>query len=426
MVNVNDFLKQNDNAAFDAAIAARGADGVVVIPPRKSADGRDYWLLDRAILLPANTTVILQNCKLKLSDRCRDNFFRTANCGMGIEDVAPIENVHIKGEGCCLLEGADHPRASGDSSMTLAAPCPHEVEDLCRLGTWIPEERRTPETIEFWDIHGHSYGTDAGKAGESQKGDWRGIGILFANVTHFSISGLKIKESHGWAISLEACAKGRVEKIEFDARMSKMVDGLLQNMENQDGIDLRNGCHHITISDISGSTGDDVIALTAIADERHRKGGALCSTHVMSENWDKRERDIHDVIIRNVRAHSNHRFLVRLLSIGTHIYNVVIDGVTDTSPEEVSYRGILIGDKDMAYGSNLPDGVKNVTISNVIYNSDRYAIHVKGYLKDSTITNVISTRSAQPAILVDRENGLENVKISNIVAPEGVATLQQL
>ena len=105
---------------------------------------------------------------------------------------------------------------------------------------------------------------------------------------------------------------------------------------------------------------------------------------------------------------------------------MVIDGVVDTSPENISYRGILIGDKDIAYGNNLPDGIRNVTISNVIYNSDRYAIHVKAYIKDSTITNVISTRSAQPAILVDRENGLENVKISNIVAPEGVATLAQL
>ena len=67
MVNVNDFLKHSDNEALDAAIAARGADGVVVIPPREHADGRDFWLLDRAILLPANTTVLLQSCKIKLS-----------------------------------------------------------------------------------------------------------------------------------------------------------------------------------------------------------------------------------------------------------------------------------------------------------------------------------------------------------------------
>ena len=105
---------------------------------------------------------------------------------------------------------------------------------------------------------------------------------------------------------------------------------------------------------------------------------------------------------------------------------MVIDGVVDTSPESVSYRGILIGDKDIAYGNNLPDGIRNVTISNFIYNSDRYAVHVKAYIKDSAITNVVSTRSAQPAIFIDRENGLENVKISNVIAPEGVATLAQL
>jgi hypothetical protein len=39
---------------------------------------------------------------------------------------------------------------------------------------------------------------------------------------------------------------------------------------------------------------------------------------------------------------------------------------------------------------------------------------------------VVSTRSAQPAIFIDRENGIENVKISNVIAPEGVATLAQL
>ena len=425
MVNVNDFLKQNDNEAFDAAIKARGKDGIVVISPRESADGRDYWLLDRAILLPANTTVILQSCKIKLSDACRDNFFRTANCGMGIGEVAPISNVHIRGEGYVLLEGADHPRASGDSSMTLAAPCPHRVEDLCRLADWIPPERRTPETIEFWDIHGHSYGTDVGKEGKSQKGDWRGIGVLFANVSHFSISGLTIRESHGWVISLEACSFGCVSHIAFDARMSKMIDGMLQNMENQDGLDLRNGCHHITVSDISGCTGDDVIALTAIAGARKRPGGALYSTHVMAEDWEHRERDIHDVTIRNVRAYSNHRFLIRLLAINCHIHNVVIDDVIDTSPEDVVYRGILIGDKDCAYGNNLQDGIQNVSISNVIYNSTRYAIHLKGYLRDSVISNVISS-SREPLLVIDRENGMQNIKLCNLVAPEGVETVHQL
>jgi len=48
------------------------------------------WLLDSAILLPSNVTLVLDNCNLKLSDKCRDNFIRSANCGMGLADIEPL------------------------------------------------------------------------------------------------------------------------------------------------------------------------------------------------------------------------------------------------------------------------------------------------------------------------------------------------
>ena len=87
MINVNDFNGINDSEIINKAIENRGPDGIVIIPPRswKFEPERDYWLLDSAILLPANTTVVLQNCAIKLSDACRDNFFRSANSGLGIE-----------------------------------------------------------------------------------------------------------------------------------------------------------------------------------------------------------------------------------------------------------------------------------------------------------------------------------------------------
>ncbi len=427
MVNVNDFLKNSDNDALDAAIAARGADGIVVIPPRESADGRDFWLLDRAVLLPANTTVILRNCKLKLSDKCRDNFFRSANCGLGIEENEPLSNIHIRGEGNAVLEGADHPRATGDGGKILKNPCPFTVEDICKYADWVPAERKTPEGITFADRHDCSYGTDAGKAGESQKGDWRGIGILFACVDHFSISGITVRESHGWAISLEACSNGTVEKIHFDARMNKLIDGMLQNMENQDGVDIRNGCHDITISDITGETGDDVVALTAIVGNNsvYKPGGSLGTTHVMHNDYTRRDRDIYNVTIRNIRAYSSLCYLVRLLPCNCQIRNVVIDGVIDTSPEDVVCGGIFLGEKDAAYGNNLPDSLQNITISNVIYNNVKKAIRMDGYWKNGAITNVIATRTKFPVVSVLREGGLQNVKISNIVTPDGQAQVGQ-
>ena len=425
MINVNDYACKTDNETIERAMQNRPTDGIVVIPPRVSdiEPERDWWLLDRAILIPENTTVVLQNCTVKLSDRCRDNFFRSANCGLGVEDTPKIRNIHIRGEGLCTLIGADHPRATGDGGKILAAPCPYTDEEICRLAAWVPEERRSPEKLLFEDKHGHTYGTDAGKEGECPGGDWRNIGILFANAEYFSIENIRIVCQHCWAISLEACAFGRVEKIDFDATMSKEIDGMRHNIENQDGVDLRNGCHHIVISDITGRTGDDVIALTAIAGSNPRPGGRTGTTHVMHSDWSRRERDIHDVVIRNVIAHSHFCWVVRLLACETSIYNVVIDGVIDTSPADGQSAGIVIlGEKDANYGRNLPDSIRNITISNMVCNRARRApISVRGYLADSAISNVVSKVEDLPAIGVLREGGMKNVQIGNVTAASGEA-----
>jgi len=416
MVNVNDYNGFTDNEIIENAIKNKQKDGIVIIAPRDNVNEpeRDFWLLDRAILIPENTTIVLQNCKIKLSDKCRDNFFRTANCGLGIAYPEKINNVHIKGVGLCILEGADHPRATGDGGKILSCPCPYETEDLCLMADWISEEDKESGVIKFRDRHSHSYGTDFGKENESQYGDWRGIGILFANVNNFSIENVRIVESHGWGISLEECAYGRVEKIDFDACMSKIIDGMRQNMENQDGIDIRNGCHDIIISDITGHTGDDLIALTAIAGDEFIPGGELRNTHVMHSDWSKRDKNIHDILIRNIKGYSNLCYMVRLLPANAKIWNVVIDGVVDTSSDNLENFGcIMLGTADIGYGKNRVDGMKNISISNVISNS-KEAIVVGGYISDSVISNVINRNAECPCISVRRENGLINVNTANL------------
>ena len=421
MINVNSFRDLPDNDAIELAISRRGADGIVVIPPRESdiEPERTYWLLDRAILLPENTTIILQNCKIKLSDRCRDNFFRTANCGFGFPDPAPIKNVHIRGEGFCTLEGADHPRASGDSSKQQHKPCPHYPADIIAIDAdWVPAERKASGELDFWDIHNHSYGTDAGNPNESQYGDWRGIGILFARAERFSISNLQIVESHGWGISLEDCSYGRIEKIDFDARMHKEIDGMVMNMENQDGIDIRNGCHHITITDITGETGDDVIALTAIVPnvEVYHPGGSLRTTHVMHNDWSRRERDIHDIIIRNVTAFSYLCWVLRLLPANTKIYNVVIENIIESRPTPPShpYGGTLLLGDGGGYGDNQPESMYGITISNVVCYSST-AVTLEGYMKDSVISNIVNRNPNTPAFRVIRPDGMTNVQTYGLV-----------
>lgn len=417
MININDYLKSTDSESFENAIAHKDSDGIILIPPRMSDidKERDYWIIDRAILLPENTTIIMQNATIKLSDQCRDNFFRTSNCGMGIEFPKRIRNVHIKGMGVCTLVGADHPRATGDGSKILANPCPYEVDDLCKMAPWIPKERRTPDALVFMDDrHSHSFGTDAG-TDESQYGDWRGIGVLFANVDGFSIENLHIVDSHGWGISLEECENGFIKEICFNACMSKMIDGLRSNMENQDGIDIRNGCHDITISDISGRTGDDVIALTAIADSEYRPGGSLRNTHVMHNDWSKRERDIYNITIRNVTAYSNLCLIIRLLPVMSHIRNIIIDGIVDNTPPHITHWATMELGNDVGYGKILPDAMSNIVISNVICNAECGILVGEGF-HDSVISNVINKKKGTPLIM-GKEN-MVNVKTENLVQAE--------
>ena len=424
MKTVNEYFGLTDSDRIEAAMKDM-ENGVFYLPRRVSEiePERDYWLIDRAILVPENTTIVLQNCKIKLSDSCRDNFFRSANCGIGINPILPIDNIHIKGVGICVLEGADHPRATGDGGKILANPCPKHSDDLLKYADWISEESRAAGRTNFDEEHSHSYGTDAGKEGESQYGDWRGIGILFARATHFSIENLSIIRSHGWGISLEECSFGSIEHIDFHSTMEQEIDGLLNNTENQDGIDLRNGCHHITISDITGGTGDDLIALTAIADNKRQRadGTVEHTTQVLSNDWSKCDPNIHDVIIRNVMGYSKGGicFLIRLLPANAKIWNVVIDNVIDTSPDGFNPGGVLLmGSGDGEYGANPVDGMQYITVSNMVCNSHR-AIIVGGYVSYCSFSNIINRNSDSPVVAIYRKDGFKDNVVSNLVSVNG-------
>lgn len=419
MIDVNSFPGKTDSDILDNAFQNIGSDGVVVIPPRCQAvePERTWWCIDRAICIPANTTVVLRNCRIKLSDRCRDNFFRSANCGFGFPDPQPISHIHIRGEGSCILEGADHPRATGDGSKILACPCPYDPADLAAIAPWVEPERRSPEALSFWDRHSHSYGTDCGKEDQSQYGDWRGVGILFANVHHFSVENLTVVRSHGWGLSFEACSFGTIRNITFEACMYGHIDGMRHNMENQDGIDLRNGCHHILITDIFGQTGDDVIALTAYKPATPLPGGSLCTTHVMHTDYTRREADIHDIVIRNVVAESHLCYLVRILPGDTHIRNVVIDGIVDTSKEPGRNFGTFVFGTRGNYGNSNPGELRNITVSNVV-STGKKVFDVLGYWSDSTVCNVINKNPDAPMFYCFRPDGMTQVQTLNLHTTE--------
>lgn len=391
VITPNDF-EGTDSERINQAVRVAAETGRRVVIPRinLAADGpREVWLLDSAILVESGVMLELENCHLKLSDRCRDNFIRSANCGLGITDIMPMTDIHIRGIGNALLEGADHPRATGDSAKTLG-------------------ER--------------TYGTDAGKAGESQTGDWRNIGILLAFVERFSIENLRMKDSHCWAISLERCGKGRVRDIDFASSGAKRIDGADETILNQDGIDLRQGCHDITIENITGYTGDDLVALTNILGSG-KAAGSMESTMVSAAgNRGGGADDIRYITLRNVRGYcAGGHHIVRFLNAGgLKIHDVILDGLMDTSGSGKRCRAALkIGDNNPKWGGVTPLGdTYRIFVSNVMSRAEN-TILIAGSLSESTLANVIKYEA--PGNPITYESGTENVRKVEIVNVRAVS-----
>ena len=386
-VDANQFQGTDSERIAQAvkAVKEKGG-GKIILSRRTGEDGRDHWLLDEAILLDSSMTLVIDDCTVKLSDQCRDNFIRSANCGVGITEIRKCHDIHILGVGRAVLQGADHPRASGDGSKPIGIPS---------------RNYNHPQKCQ-------SYGTDGGKQGERQKGDWRNIGILLAYVERFSIRNLTIRDSHCWAISHEHCTDGLLKDLRFESTLRKMIDGREEFLLNQDGIDLRQGCHRFTIENITGYTGDDLIALTAIIGTTP-PGNKV--TTMVAGTLPTEDNDISQVSIRNVKGHSaGHCQLIRLLNAkGAKIHDITLDGIVDESTEASrSSCAIKIGDKNPAWGGITPLGdTYRITIRNVQSNARR-CIVIAGSLCDSTIEQVVNCNPQTEPIIY--ESGLENTR----------------
>ena len=379
----NDFLGSDSERIAQAVAAAEQQHGTVRVTRRDAADGRAFWLIDEAILVPGNLTLIIDNCTIQLSDQARDNFIRSANCGIGIADVEPIENVRILGVGNAVLLGAEHPRATGDGVKTLGV---------------------------------RSYGTDAGKPGEKQTGDWRNIGILLARVHHFTIENLLIKEAHSWAVSLEKCTRGVIRNLAFHATQTRLIDGAPQTILNQDGLDLRAGCRDILIDTLTGVTGDDLLALTGIC-LTDSPAGTL-DHGVSGGRFRDPANDIQNIIIRNVIGYSaaGHHIVRFLNTAGLCMRNIVLDGLLDTSPETVTDQAaIRIGDAQPAWGGVTPLGDTSGFHIRNVFSKARSAILVGGSLCDSVIDGVLNANPDGVALnLLSGAEHFQHVAVANV------------
>lgn len=315
VITPNQF-KGTDSQRIQKAIQkAKETTGIVTIP-RNNSNGTQRWLLDEALRLPSDLTVMLENCTIQLSDQCRDNMFRSDNVGVGIEDPEWNRNIHLIGVGNVVLKGAENPRSTGDGARTLVLD---------------PDAERKKGN---WRV---SYGSDAAYPDRKHTGDWRNIMILMAYVDGFSLKNVRVENSHAWAISFERTHNAELSDIRIFNPEEVLINGKHVKVFNKDGIDLRQGCKNFRIHNISGFTADDFIALSSlnVKPALKRKNGSLQSTMITKSGWHGPEDDTEQIFISNINCESICRAVAVRASDSASIHHVYITSLVSREVKEI-------------------------------------------------------------------------------------------
>jgi len=353
---MKDFITPNDPRISDSADAARIQQAValavtegcrqVLIPRFNAHANRGYWLIDTPVLLPDDFTVILDNAWLIQADGARCNIFRNAHMYTDRWEI-PQHGIRIIGQGDAILDG-------GNSNGICQAN--HNQNGL-------PHVRCNNM-------------------------------ILMHNVENFEVRNIEVRNQRWWALNFLFCSHGVISDIH------SFADGKLQN---QDGINLRLGCHHISISRITGVSGDDLIALTAIcrSDMDFRPGNA--------------ELDIHDITIQDVLGTSFRQAVVALRAEDeANVYNVSIENVIESNGADLNnlpYTVIRVG-QNKYYDRHV--GIcRNIRVKNIRARRG-FAVSLGGILLDAAFEGILSDGGDRVITTLDANTPDGGITMKNV------------
>lgn len=345
---------RSDSESIQNAIAAAKSSGLdtVVIPRRNERTGEMLWNISETILLPSGITIIIDNAHLRLADGVFCNMFRNENMynEAGLSAEGEQHDIRILGRGNALLDGGNHNGLTERTSMKEGYP----------------------------HIYHNSF-------------------ILLHNVRDFEISGMTMTEPRWWCVNLIYCSYGRVGDIKVFAR---------DNVPNQDGIDLRCGCHNIVVEDITGQGGDDLIALTGFqgTETKHAVAGRCI--------------DIHSVVIRSIRGTSVTKAIVALRNHdGVRLHDILIDGIVDSAagePDNRPYAALRVGQNHYVHTRPSALGETfNINAQN-IHSSRNTAVLLCSTLLNSSLRNIYSSGSAVCAVSTNTGAQIKNLLVDGV------------
>ena len=181
-----------------------------------------------------------------------------------------------------------------------------------------------------------------------------------------------------WAINQLYCSNGHVSNIHFNY-------GTHHN--NRDGVNVRCGCHNIIIENITGLTGDDVVALTAFPqkfEKDYAVGGELP--------------DIHHITVRNVMAHTRQTVVALRNCDGAKIHDIYIENISETEGSLGAWGVVRLGENN--YYMERPAVLGETYNINVrgVYSLSRGTVYLGGALSESSISDVYAAGDTMHAV----------------------------
>ena len=329
----------------------------------RTATVRGNHVIDTAIPLPSDFTLILEDAHLLQASGTYANIFTNEHCytTLGKTVAGTDKNISIIGRGEAILDGGEY---NGLSERTHL------------------KDGRPPI--------------------------WKNNQILFTNVDGFRIEGIRCQNQRWWAINLVYCRDGYLGNIdvcsddtaidergnEYHTLSQDRYDDI--RVKNSDGIDLCVGCHDIIIENVTSFTEDDTIALTGLPwrlEDEFRV--------------EELPTDICNVKIKNVRS-AAFCTIVRLLNQGgIKLHDISIDGVYDTSDTtakmDEGLYAVRIGDTHLySTRHSTADETYGIRINNV-HGRGRYAIALAGEIDKLEMSDIHTYGSTK--LLLDERSG---------------------
>lgn len=330
-------------------------------------DGDDY-LISEAILLPSDTTVVIDGCTVRQADEVFDNVFRGDNLVIDPDDpygfpleCRPIRNIRILGKNGAAVRGPEKNR----------------------VGFHTVLNETQPMTGDFWG--------------------WRTLTVSLSMCDGFEIAGIRFENGRCWTLSFDICRNGYLHDLYIQS-----------DVKNGDGIDFRSGCHNCRVENLTAMTSDDAVACTALSEGRkdYPSGKYLYTlepTRYLSERTAE-QKDISGITVRGLRVGGKHHGVICLCAGGCRVSDVLIEDVEEIpSAWESPYREATVKIYT-GYGSGYTAGdLHDITVKNVRGLYAAHTLYSNAEVRNVTLSGITHADANTEPIKLDRPDGFRIV-----------------